>query len=635
MTNSKSTKRALMSSILAMLVCVAMLIGSTFAWFTDSVTSGKNKIVAGNLDVELYQVKSAEEIRVTEETNLFKEDALWEPGYVEVVNLKVANEGTLALEYSFDITILNETTGTNINGEKFKLSDYIMFAVVDGLHTYADRGEAIAAAAGAAPISQLAAGKNGVLYPSERATEANPAAEYVTLIVFMPESVDNTANYKVGTAVPTIDLGVTLTATQTPYEDDSFNNLYDDTAGEITFNEAGEYTVDLEESPVYGNGDWGAIQASGSGVIVNITGNGIVKAQESADRYAMAVYAGSGATVNIYGGNFSQEITGTDPQYDMIYAGVGGHVNIYGGTFKSYTPKWTLNVYDTAYTAGNAGITVYGGTFYRYNPAESYTEPGNGEPVSYVAEGYTVVQDGDWYTVVKAAVGTEEELSAAITDAKDGDTVALTDDIALTEPVTIDKDITIDGLGGSVLSGSTITANADVTFKNIALSKPTNTHKNATLVYGRDGCENLVFEGCTFSDPQWEVMQVTSATFKSLTVNNCTFTAADVNGAESSYGNTADQAIRYIHVQPKIEDNVKAKITITNNVFQNCDKVIAVAGIFYVAGSEITIGGNVFEDLAIDADGKSNQFGIGWPNDEGLKAVEYWTGAERTFSING
>lgn len=54
MTNSKSTKRALMSSILAMLVCVAMLVGSTFAWFTDSVTSGRNQIVAGNLDVELY-----------------------------------------------------------------------------------------------------------------------------------------------------------------------------------------------------------------------------------------------------------------------------------------------------------------------------------------------------------------------------------------------------------------------------------------------------------------------------------------------------------------------------------------------------------------------------------------------------
>ncbi len=51
MTNSKNTKRALLLSVLSMMLCVAMLIGSTFAWFTDSVTSGKNKIVAGNFDV--------------------------------------------------------------------------------------------------------------------------------------------------------------------------------------------------------------------------------------------------------------------------------------------------------------------------------------------------------------------------------------------------------------------------------------------------------------------------------------------------------------------------------------------------------------------------------------------------------
>ena len=53
MTNSKHTKRALLASILSVVLCVAMLVGSTFAWFTDSVTSGNNKIVAGNLDVEL------------------------------------------------------------------------------------------------------------------------------------------------------------------------------------------------------------------------------------------------------------------------------------------------------------------------------------------------------------------------------------------------------------------------------------------------------------------------------------------------------------------------------------------------------------------------------------------------------
>ena len=54
MTKKRSTKRALLLSALSLLMCVSMLIGSTFAWFTDSVTSGKNKIQSGNLDVELY-----------------------------------------------------------------------------------------------------------------------------------------------------------------------------------------------------------------------------------------------------------------------------------------------------------------------------------------------------------------------------------------------------------------------------------------------------------------------------------------------------------------------------------------------------------------------------------------------------
>lgn len=237
---------------------------------------------------------------------------------------------------------------------------------------------------------------------------------------------------------------------------------------------------------------------------------------------------------------------------------------------------------------------------------------------------------------VDTYVTTEDELTDAINSAEDGDIVALTEDIALTAPIAIDKDITLDGLGSAAITGQTITANADVTFRNLTLSKPTNNNKNATLVYGQAGCENLVFEGCTFSDPQWEVMQITSATFKSLTVNNCIFTAANVDGAPSaSYGNAANQAIRYIHIQPKLSDNVEADITITNNVFKNCDKVLAVAGIFYLGDSKITIGGNEFEDLVIDASGKSDQLGIGWPNNEELKIVEYWTGAEQTFAIRG
>ncbi len=52
MTKHKSPKRAWLMSVISMLMCCAMLIGTTFAWFTDTVTSGKNIIKAGNLDVE-------------------------------------------------------------------------------------------------------------------------------------------------------------------------------------------------------------------------------------------------------------------------------------------------------------------------------------------------------------------------------------------------------------------------------------------------------------------------------------------------------------------------------------------------------------------------------------------------------
>lgn len=166
------------------------------------------------------------------------------------------------------------------------------------------------------------------------------------------------------------------------------------------------------------------------------------------------------------------------------------------------------------------------------------------------------------------------------------------------------------------------------------LSKPTNTSKNATLVYGYTGCETLTFEGCTFADPQWEAIQVSSADFKKLVVNNCTFTAANVEGAESSYGNAADEAIRYIHIQPGVSDKVVADITITNNTFKNCDKIKdSIVGIYYVDASTITVGGNTFENLT-DED-TSAKLSVGWPEEEELKTVSNWTGEQRTFTING
>lgn len=232
MTTSKNTMCALLISVLSMVLCAAMLVGSTFAWFTDSVISDKNKIVAGNLDIELFAKDGSGYTPVTADTNLFMKDALWEPGHVEVINLKIANLGTLALKYRLSINIVREKGGTNVEGNDFQLSDYIQFALIDGDQTYASHEDAVTAAEAANPkqlsyfVGDDALDYPGVLYPAGEAD----SEKFVTLVVYMPTDVGNVANYKTGTEAPEIELGVTLLATQTPYESDSFNNKYDEQA---------------------------------------------------------------------------------------------------------------------------------------------------------------------------------------------------------------------------------------------------------------------------------------------------------------------------------------------------------------------------------------------------------------------
>ena len=221
MTSSKSTKRALVSSALAIFMCVTMLIGTTFAWFTDSASTGVNKIQAGNLKMEVsYKNTSDGEFTVlNESTNVFKQDTLWEPGHVEYAVLNVKNIGTLALKYKLGINIAGETGSTNVLGNEFKLSDYIKFGVVDEDLSGKTRDEMVAAVTDSKLI------KEG--YSKESHLDTTDANETVTLVVWMPTDVGNKANYKVGAAVPEINLGINVAATQYTHESDSFGNQYD------------------------------------------------------------------------------------------------------------------------------------------------------------------------------------------------------------------------------------------------------------------------------------------------------------------------------------------------------------------------------------------------------------------------
>jgi len=118
MNNKKSTKRALLSSVLSLVLCMAMLIGTTFAWFTDSATSKGNKITAGNLDVDLYMWNSdTVSTEITETTApIFgagslaqnnNAETLWEPGKTQVAYLSIKNNGSLDLKYKVAIDVKN------------------------------------------------------------------------------------------------------------------------------------------------------------------------------------------------------------------------------------------------------------------------------------------------------------------------------------------------------------------------------------------------------------------------------------------------------------------------------------------------------------------------------------------------
>lgn len=140
MSNKKATKRALLTSITALAMCVVMLVGTTFAWFTDTATANVNKIQAGKLDVALEMFDTAQNKWVTAEgetLNFVKaaggesQAILWEPGAeYKLPELRVVNNGNLNIKYKVEVT------GIQMNRQPvagvFDLNDVITWKA-DGL----------------------------------------------------------------------------------------------------------------------------------------------------------------------------------------------------------------------------------------------------------------------------------------------------------------------------------------------------------------------------------------------------------------------------------------------------------------------------------------------------------------------
>ena len=213
MNNKKTTKRALLSSVLSLVLCMAMLIGTTFAWFTDSVTSSGNIIKSGTLEVTMEwkdATTTGKQLTYKDasEGAIFNYD-LWEPGYVEAKNIKISNVGTLALKYNLNIAA---------NGEVSELADVIDVYFAEGEHTLSSREMTELTLVGTLSdiLEGMPANMSGDLKAEENDT--------VTIALKMQESAGN--EYQ-GLSIGS-DFSVVLMATQDNVEKDSFDENYDD-----------------------------------------------------------------------------------------------------------------------------------------------------------------------------------------------------------------------------------------------------------------------------------------------------------------------------------------------------------------------------------------------------------------------
>ena len=218
----KATKIALSVSVVLLILWSLLGAGASLAWFTDTSTDTRNEFIIGVADIRVSYYSLVpnptydfRELLPTT-TDMFDDQALYEPGYTKVVYLKIENEG-IPVDFKVRVTANEWVDGTNENGGVIHLPSYLKFGVlVDDNLT-----DLIAAvnAVGGRPDARNIAGLDISDYQSLNQYSSNSAfldsgeSKYAAIVVYMPEDVGNIANY-VGNVQPSVGLGVTVVASQ-------------------------------------------------------------------------------------------------------------------------------------------------------------------------------------------------------------------------------------------------------------------------------------------------------------------------------------------------------------------------------------------------------------------------------------
>ena len=401
MTNRKSTKRALLGSVMAMVLCLAMLVGATFAWFTDTASTGVNKIQAGNLDVQLVDENGnsleGKTLEFKKAANAAEGEAvLWEPGCTyELPAVYVKNNGKLALKYKVAIT--------GINGSA-KLNEVIDWTINDA-DLSADHSLSAGATSEALTIKGHMKESAGNEYMNE-SIDGIAITVYATQDTVESDSFtnqyDKNATYPVANVTELKEAltngGVVVAVT----EDIQTNNSEDTAAARIVISQP--TTLNLEKKIITpndmgnNNNNFVALYVNADTTINAGKDGGI----DTGVNGGYGINVNDGATLTINGGYYYGGGTAVQVQK--------GTLIINGGTFAcepysnpTYGYNFLINCVDKAYKNGTAKAIIQGGTFINFDPSNCTAE---GAGTNFVADGYKVVSqtqtNGDvWYTVVK------------------------------------------------------------------------------------------------------------------------------------------------------------------------------------------------------------------------------------------
>ena len=483
MTKKKSAKRAFISSFMSFVMCFAMLAGTTFAWYTDSVTSSGNKIIAGSLDIQLLKYDGSEYVDISnsgapifQSANLAQNNTatLWEPGKTQVAYLRLKNNGNLNLKYSVALDVKNVAKN---------LYEVMRYAIVKDANNNS-------------PVNAWVPANGIPVEPGTQSTQAvnvpmAPGAVHdFALVIHMQEEAGN--EYMAGE----VDFDLHVLATQDTVEFDSFSDQYDANA-QYPIVSTASFTMSAaptEDLTVTSTGDIKSAtvpQAAAEIIFENLTADvpadsstevtlnlNVEKTGETGTPENVTTYLDIDMNAVVKITSATGAITTTSAAVESL-ASYSVIEYFLGTGYDNVIAKHNGNAMDALANADAVPTSAAGG--YYYNPSNGILTIKTKSFSPYTVTYNSVAQNttkGDYYG----------SLAEAFEKASAGDRVAL---LKAFDAVTATKAVTID-LNGNNVGTLTAAANINVTGNgSVALS--VNDGFTATVIGGQH--ESISFSG--------------------------------------------------------------------------------------------------------------------------------------------